>query len=131
MVTTLEDAGGSRTLAVGATIRAFLDKHPDLAHHPTQIAEALGVPIGSAKSFSKSRRESQKPSRRGPILLQNLRFFTRTPQVRPPRVRPRRAGRIAATTSSRAPSTSRPMATWTCAGPRTEGRRSRWPLPGA
>jgi hypothetical protein len=78
MVTTLEDARGSRTLAVGETIRAFLDEHPDLAHSPAQIVKALGVSIGSAKREAKVWRDSRKLSLLGPVYLQNVRLVTRT-----------------------------------------------------
>ena len=78
MVTTLEETRGSRTLAVGETIRAFLDEHPDLAHRPKAIADALGVKIGSAKSFSKAWRDDRKLSLLGPVYLQNVHLVTRT-----------------------------------------------------
>jgi len=78
MVVTLEETRGSRTLAVGEAIRAFLDEHPDLAHRPKAIADALGVKIGSAKSFSKAWRDSRKLSLLGPVYLQNVHLVTRT-----------------------------------------------------
>lgn len=78
METTLEDATGSRTLAVGETVRAFLDEHPDLAHHPTQIVKALAVSIGSAKREAKAWRDSRKLSLLGPVYLQNVHLVTRT-----------------------------------------------------
>src|SRR2546426_3107790 len=71
--------GGSRTLTVGAKVSAYLDEHPELAHEPKKLVEGLGIPIGSAKARSKEWRDSQKLSRLGPILLQNIRLFTRTP----------------------------------------------------
>jgi hypothetical protein len=70
---------GSRTRAVGKTIHAFLDEHPDLAHSPAKVAAALGVKIGSAKSFSKAWRDGQKLGLLSPTYLQNIRFFGRTP----------------------------------------------------
>jgi hypothetical protein len=78
MVIALEGTQGSRTLAVGETIRAFLDEHPDLAHRPTQIAEALGVSIGSAKREAKAWRDARKLSLLGPVYLQNVHLVTRT-----------------------------------------------------
>lgn len=79
MVTTLDDARGSRTLAVGETIRSFLDEHPDLAHSPAQIVKALGGSIGSAKREAKAWRDGRKLSLLGPVYLQNVRLVTRTP----------------------------------------------------
>src|SRR2546426_12721596 len=78
MVATLEDVRGSRTLAVGEAVRAFLDEHPDLAHRPKAIADTLGVKIGSAKSFSKAWRDARKLSLLGPVYLQNVHLVTRT-----------------------------------------------------
>ena len=69
---------GSRTGSVGKTIHAFLNEHPDLAHSPKEIAAALDVKIGSAKSFSKTWRDSRKLSLFAPMYLQNVRFFGRT-----------------------------------------------------
>ncbi len=69
---------GSRTLAVGERIREYLGEHPELTHRPKQIAEALGVSLGSAKREAKAYRDSQTPARLGPIMFQSVRFFSRT-----------------------------------------------------
>ena len=66
---------GSRTITVGEKVNAFLDEHPELAHSPAKIVDALGIKIGSAKARSKEWRDSQKLSQLGPILLQNIRLL--------------------------------------------------------
>ncbi len=69
---------GSRTRTVGAKVRDLLDEHPELASKPTEIVRTLAISLGSAKREAKAWRDAQKLSRLGPILLQNIRFFTRT-----------------------------------------------------
>ena len=70
---------GSRTLPVGKRIREYLDEHPEQATHPKAIAEAVGVPEGSAKRESKAWRDSQKLALLSPVYIQRYHLVTRTP----------------------------------------------------